>query len=153
MVLLQKKTGVKMTHVPYRGGGPAMNDALGGHVDFIIGSVALVTPQLGTGKIRAIVQTGDKRVDALKDVPTVGESVAGPDRLHVVGRVRAAPARRSRSSSASTRSWRPRSSDERVTRNSSSKGQQMTLVLSGPDELRKFTAEQAQALGAGREGE
>jgi tripartite-type tricarboxylate transporter receptor subunit TctC len=77
MVLLQKKAGVKLTHVPYRGGGPAMNDALGGHVDFIIGSVALVTPQLGSGKLRPIVQTGEKRVTALPDVPTVTESLAG----------------------------------------------------------------------------
>src|SRR5215218_8949414 len=77
MVLLQKKAGVKLTHVPYRGGGPAMNDALGGHVDFIIGSVALVTPQLGSGKLRPIVQTGEKRVSALPDVPTVAESLAG----------------------------------------------------------------------------
>src|ERR1700712_871560 len=46
MVQLSKRAGIKMVHVPYRGGGPAMNDALAGHVDFIIGSAALVMPQL-----------------------------------------------------------------------------------------------------------
>ena len=88
MVLLQKKAGVKLTHVPYRGGGPAMNDALGGHVDFIIGSVALVTPQLGSGKLRADRADRREARAGAADVPTVAESL--PDyRLHLVGRVRA----------------------------------------------------------------
>ncbi|MDO9059109.1 MAG: tripartite tricarboxylate transporter substrate-binding protein, partial [Bradyrhizobium sp.] len=47
MTMLAKQAGVEITHVPYRGGGPAMNDVLGGHVDLIAGSAALVTAQLG----------------------------------------------------------------------------------------------------------
>ena len=53
MVLLGQRAGVKMVHVPYRGGGPLMNDALAGHVDLAIGSAALVTPQVKGGKLRA----------------------------------------------------------------------------------------------------
>ena len=53
MVLLSQRAGVKMVHVPYRGGGPLMNDALAGHVDLAIGSAALVTPQVSGGKLRA----------------------------------------------------------------------------------------------------
>ena len=51
MTLLAKKAGVDITHVPYRGGGPAMNDVLGGHVDLIAGSAALVTAQLGPNPV------------------------------------------------------------------------------------------------------
>ena len=58
MVLLSQRAGVKMVHVPYRGGGPLMNDALAGHVDLAIGSAALVTPQVRGGKLRGLAQTG-----------------------------------------------------------------------------------------------
>jgi tripartite-type tricarboxylate transporter receptor subunit TctC len=74
MTVLGKKAGVEITHVPYRGGGPAMNDVLGGHVDLIAGSAALITPQLGSGRIRAIMQTGHERLPVLKDTPTAIES-------------------------------------------------------------------------------
>ena len=57
MVLLGQRAGVKMVHVPYRGGGPLMNDALAGHVDLAIGSAALVTPQVSGGKLRGLAQT------------------------------------------------------------------------------------------------
>ena len=46
MTLLSERAGCKLVHVPYRGGGPAMNDAIAGHVDLIIGSAALVMPQV-----------------------------------------------------------------------------------------------------------
>lgn len=74
MTVLGKKAGVEITHVPYRGGGPAMNDVLGGHVDLIAGSAALITPQLGSNRIRAIMQLGRQRLPSLPDTPTAIES-------------------------------------------------------------------------------
>jgi tripartite-type tricarboxylate transporter receptor subunit TctC len=74
MTLLCNKAGVDMQHVPYRGGGPAMNDVLGGHVDLIAGSAALITPQLEGGKLRPILQLGRERLPALKDTPTAIEA-------------------------------------------------------------------------------
>jgi tripartite-type tricarboxylate transporter receptor subunit TctC len=74
MTVLGKKAGVEITHVPYRGGGPAMNDVLGGHVDMIIGSAALVTAQLGTNMLRPILQMGRQRMAVLKDTQTAIEA-------------------------------------------------------------------------------
>jgi len=74
MVLLTKRAGIQMVHVPYRGGGPAMNDAIAGHVDFIIGSAALVMPQVSAATIRPILQTGKTRMSTLQMVPTAIES-------------------------------------------------------------------------------
>ena len=74
MTVLAKKAGVEITHVPYRGGGPAMNDVLGGHVDLIAGSAALITPQLGSDRIRPIMQLGRKRLPSLPNTLTAIES-------------------------------------------------------------------------------
>ena len=70
MVLLCKKAGIEMTHVPYRGGGPLMNDALAGHVDFSIASSALVSTQVAAAGLRPLLQTGATRLPTIKDVPT-----------------------------------------------------------------------------------
>ena len=74
MTLLGNKAGIDMQHVPYRGGGPAMNDVIGGHVDLIAGSAALITPQLEGGKLRPILQLGRTRLPALKDTQTAIEA-------------------------------------------------------------------------------
>src|SRR5471030_1457978 len=74
MALLAQRAGVTLVHVPYRGGGPAMTDALGGHVDLLAGSTALSMPQVNTGGLRAIAQTGKERNQFLAAVPTVSES-------------------------------------------------------------------------------
>jgi tripartite-type tricarboxylate transporter receptor subunit TctC len=60
--------------VPYRDGGPAMNDVLGGHVELIAGSAALVTAQLGPNLLRPILQLGRERLPLLKDTQTAIEA-------------------------------------------------------------------------------
>ncbi|MBV9260501.1 MAG: hypothetical protein JO205_03945, partial [Pseudolabrys sp.] len=74
MTLIAQQAGVKLVHVPYKGGAPAMNDALAGHVDMIIGSAALSMPQISGQRIVPILQTGKARIANLPDVPTAIES-------------------------------------------------------------------------------
>jgi tripartite-type tricarboxylate transporter receptor subunit TctC len=73
LTLVQQTGGFKIVHVPYKGGGPMTVDALGGQVDLAIGTVALLTPHVKGGKLRAIAVTGDKRSGALPDVPALAE--------------------------------------------------------------------------------
>ena len=66
--------GIKVTHVPYKGSGPALNDAIGGSVQMILGSVATALQHVKSGRLRALAVTTPKRIAAAPDVPTVGES-------------------------------------------------------------------------------
>lgn len=74
MVLLQGRTQTRMTHLPYRSGGLAVNDTVAGHVDMMIGSAAVVHPHVRGGTLRSFAQFGPQRLPALADLPTVGES-------------------------------------------------------------------------------
>jgi tripartite-type tricarboxylate transporter receptor subunit TctC len=74
MVLLTQKAGIRLVHVPYRGGGPAMTDAIAGHVDMIIGSAALTNPQVTAKTIIPIMQTGKTRLSSMPQVPTAIEN-------------------------------------------------------------------------------
>src|SRR5574340_575232 len=71
--LLQQSGGFKIVHVPYKGGGPMTTDVLGGQIELGIGSVALLAPYVGSGKLRAVAVTGDKRSHAMPEVPAVAE--------------------------------------------------------------------------------
>ena len=73
LTLVQQTGGFRIVHVPYKGGGPMTVDVLGGHVELAIGTVALLTPHVTGGKLRAIAVTGDKRSHALPDVPALSE--------------------------------------------------------------------------------
>ena len=73
MTLLEQAGGFKLVHVPYKGGGPMTVDAIGGQIDFAIGSVAVVVQHVRAGKLRAIAVTGDKRSHTMPDVPALAE--------------------------------------------------------------------------------
>jgi tripartite-type tricarboxylate transporter receptor subunit TctC len=73
LVLAQQSGGFQVTHVPYRGGGPMTTDILGGQIEMGIGSVALLAPQVRSGKMRAIAVAGEKRAPQMPDVPTLLE--------------------------------------------------------------------------------
>ena len=68
------KAGIQMLHVPYKGGGPAMNAALGGEVQITFPAVAVGAPYVKAGRLRALGFTGATRVPALPDVPTIAEA-------------------------------------------------------------------------------
>jgi tripartite-type tricarboxylate transporter receptor subunit TctC len=72
--LFRQRAGVDMTHIPYKGGGPALNDVIGGQVPIFFGNMASSLPHVKAGKLRALAITGSKRSDALPDVPTMVEA-------------------------------------------------------------------------------
>ena len=74
MARLAKQAGFDWNHIPYRGGGPLMQDVLGGQVELAVGSEFLVKPHIESGGIIPLVVTTTKRAPGLPNVPTVAES-------------------------------------------------------------------------------
>ncbi len=74
MTLLAKSSNFDFQHIPYKGGGPLMNDAIAGHVPLAIGSVFLVKPHIDGKQMRPLAVTTTKRSPDLPNVPTIAES-------------------------------------------------------------------------------
>ena len=72
-LLFMEATGTKLTTVPYKGGGPALNELVAKHIDLLSNSASIVGPLIKAGKVRAIGVTGKQRVSNLPEVPTLDE--------------------------------------------------------------------------------
>ena len=75
--LLKILGGVEMTHIPYKGAGPATIDLISGQVTWMFGTILPTIPHVRAGKLRALAVSGKKRAEVLPEVPTVAEHVPG----------------------------------------------------------------------------
>ncbi len=103
---MAKNAGFDWTHVPYKGGGPLMNDAIGGHVPLAVGSLFLIKPHADSGAVLPLAVSTSKRAKDMPNVPTIAESgfpgfdapawwgVIGPAKLPpaIISRIHAAVA-------------------------------------------------------------
>jgi tripartite-type tricarboxylate transporter receptor subunit TctC len=71
--LLAKSSGAPMTHIPYRGNAGAMNDLLGGRLDFVFSSIASLGSMVADGKIKVLAVAGNKRIKLYPDLPSMAE--------------------------------------------------------------------------------
>lgn len=145
MVLLSQRAGVKTVHVPYRGGGPLMNDTLAGHVEVAIASAALITPQVRGGKLRGLAQTGASRIPGLPDVQTaIDAGFAGFESYAWWGIYTAGKTPRptvDRLNAALVETLR----EPAIAKNLET--MQITMRLQGPDALREFVSAQMKLWG------
>ena len=72
--LLKAKAEIDITHIPYKGSGPAIQDVIGGQVDMMFDTTVVAGPHIESGKLRALAVTSAKRVPSMPNVPTVAES-------------------------------------------------------------------------------
>jgi tripartite-type tricarboxylate transporter receptor subunit TctC len=146
MILLGERAGVRMTHLPYRSGGLAVNDTVAGHIEMMIGSAALLLPHIAGGTLRPLLQCGPQRLPGLPDTQTSAE--AGFPGLEaeawwgVFGPRGTPPDQVARMNAA----LREALSEERA-RRTMLETQQARLALSTPEEFRNFFAAQVETWG------
>jgi tripartite-type tricarboxylate transporter receptor subunit TctC len=84
-LLLEQAAGIRMTHVPYKGGGPMVAALLGGQVDVAFISTPLVLPHIQSGKVKPIAVGGKQRIAVLPNVPTAAETYPGLEQVSWFG--------------------------------------------------------------------
>jgi tripartite-type tricarboxylate transporter receptor subunit TctC len=84
-LLLEQHAGIRMTHIPYKGGGPMIQALLGNQVDIAIMSTPLILPHVQSGKVKALAIGGRQRLAQLPDLPTLGETFPGFEQVSWFG--------------------------------------------------------------------
>jgi tripartite-type tricarboxylate transporter receptor subunit TctC len=105
--LFKMMTSIDMVHVPYRGGGPAQNDVLGGQAQVLFSTPSASIAYIRAGMLRLLAVTTATRSDALPDIPTVGEFVLGYEATIGAASVHPRTHRRKSSINSTGRSTRP----------------------------------------------
>lgn len=146
MIMLGERANARMTHIPYRSGGLAVNDTVAGTVDMMIGSAALLLPHISGGTLRPLLQFGPQRLSRLAQTQTAAE--AGFPNLEAeawwgVFAPRGTPAPMVARMNAALRETL---SEERP-RQIMTETQQARLVLSSPEDFRSFFARQVETWG------
>ncbi len=141
MTLLANRAGIRLVHVPYRGGGPLLNDTIAGHVDLSCASTGLLGSHFSGGKTRPLCHTGGVRLAGFPDLPTVieegfpgFESYAWWGLFAPAGTPKPVIDRFGAEFVAAIH-------EDRVEKQITDV-QMVTLTLGGPDVLRKFLADQ-----------
>jgi tripartite-type tricarboxylate transporter receptor subunit TctC len=124
--LLKSMAGIDLTHIPYKGTGPMITDMLGGQVSLTIASAVPLSPQVRSGKLRALGVTGPQRSIAFPDVPAIAETVPGYEVVNWFGVI--APAGTSKAI---------------VTRVNS----ELNRALQSPELVKTLAAQTAEAVG------
>jgi tripartite-type tricarboxylate transporter receptor subunit TctC len=75
--MFRHMTGTKINHIPYRGGGPALNDVMGGQVKFFFSNGSASIGQVQGGAVKALAHTGKGRLGTLPDLPPVSDTIPG----------------------------------------------------------------------------
>src|SRR6185437_1830296 len=75
--LLKAKAGIDITHIPYKGSGPAIQDVMAGQVDMMFDTTVVAGPHIESGRLRALAVTSARRLPSMPNVPTVAETVPG----------------------------------------------------------------------------
>lgn len=146
MILLGERAQARMTHVPYRSGGLAVNDTVAGTVDMMIGSAALLLPHITGGTLRPLLQFGPQRLSRLAETQTAAE--AGFPNLEAeawwgVFAPRGTPAEMVARMNTALRE----TLSEEQPRQIMTETQQARLVLSSPEEFGRFFAAQVETWG------
>ena len=141
---LEQAAGIKMTHIPYKGGGPMVGALLGQQVDISFVSTPLILPHLKSGKVKGIATGGLKRLAQMPEIPTLAETFPGMEMVSWFGLL--APVGVPKDISARVRRDLARAMEVPEVRQRLTDGG-FDIVASSPEEFLKFVQGESDKLG------